>query len=206
MSYLPKTGPNDGGNKFDLQRMEEERRKKELERHNEEEKKRKGEQTKKDDIILQARILNKKRILDSTKAEIRRLEKEVGELDPKILHLKEEVEKLKNSSEDDTLKINSEKSRLSEIKIRIDEKKREEEKVEKTIADLQKDYNFIEKNLKSKEYIARTNGNLSSKEKEEIKKENEKSQLSGKISALKQEARQAEQVIAELERQAKQKI
>lgn len=203
MSFLKKTGQKDGNSGFDLQRTEEDRRKKELERHNEEEKKRKEEQAKKDDIILQARILNKKGILDSTRAEIRRLEKEVGELDSKIRYLKEEVEKIKNASEYDTLKINSEKSRMTEIKIRIDEKKREEEKVKKTITDLQKDYDYIEKNIKSKVYVARTNGNLTAKEKEEIKKENEKSQLLSKISALKQEVRQAEQVIAELERRTK---
>lgn len=206
MSYLIKTGPSDGNNAFDLQRREEERREKELERHNEEEKKRKGEQAKKDDIILKERILNKKRILDSTKAEIRRLEKEVSEIDPKIRQLKEEVEKIKDASENDTLKINAEKGHLAEIKIRIDEKKREEEKVEKIIADLQKDYDFIEKSLKSKEYASKTNGNLTYKEKEEMKKEDEKSQLSSKISTLKQEAIQAERVIAELEKQTKNKI
>ncbi len=125
MSYLTKNGPNNRNSNFDLQRMEEERKKKELERHNEEEKRRKGEQTKKDSTILQSRITNKKRILESTKVEIKRLEREADEIDPKIRHLKEEIERFKNVSESNSLKTNAEKRRLSEIKIRNDDKKKE---------------------------------------------------------------------------------
>ncbi|MBU6431064.1 MAG: hypothetical protein KGJ58_02945 [Patescibacteria group bacterium] len=203
MSYLIKTGLVGENSNFDLQRREDERRKKQFEEHNEEEKKRKEEQAKKDDVILRSRIATKKKMLFLTREDIKKLEREVGEIDPKVRRLREEIGVLKRGSENDHLKVNAEKHKLAELKTKINEKKREKEKTEKIISDLEKVFNYLEKDIAQKEHTENIKGDLNFKERDEIRKEEEKKQLLRKISSLQQEERQTEQEISELERQAR---